>query len=141
MNFLIQILINVLLDIAAGQVTGTGSVTGAVIGGAEYAVLLLLGLPEINIVRRFAGDVILNELEKAGHEAAQQHDEDDQETARRQRALARQNPNTTFVYGEVSVEDLELVALAVPIAFIPAVTETPYYWATDLAFQITGFRG
>jgi hypothetical protein len=138
---LIYLVISLVLDVAAGQVTGTGSVTGLAIGTVESVVWWALGLAEVNYVRQFARDIALNELEKAAHEAFEQHTEDDEQTARRERALARQNPNTTFLYGEVSVEDLALFVGGTTVFAVAPITETPFHWAADLAFEITGFRG
>jgi hypothetical protein len=137
---LIRFLVLAGLSILSGAITGTGSVVGFLIG-LPLDLVQAYFYPALNPIRAFALDLASNELEKAAHEAFDQHTEDDEQTERRLRAVARQNPNTTFVYGEVSTEDVAILAGSSIVFAIPQLTETPFYWATDLAFEITGFRG
>jgi hypothetical protein len=139
-GLLIYVVIGVLLDIATGQITGTGSLAGVATGVVSDVIFYSFGW-EVNAVRRFAFDIFVAEIEKAAFEAEQQHEEDDEETARRTRALARHNPNTTYLYGEVSAEDLALFGVSGIVGFVPQVTETPFKVAADLIFELTGFAG
>jgi len=139
-GLLIYVIIGVLLDLATGQITGTGSIAGVATGVVGDVIFYTLGW-EVNAVRRFAFDIFLAELEKAAFEAEQQHEEDDEQTDKRLRTLARQNPDTTYIYGEVSTEDLALFAGSGIVGFVPQVTETPFQVAADLLFELTGFAG
>ena len=129
--FLVNLLILVFIGIAAGQVTGTGSVVGVLLG-LPVDVLQAIFLPELSATRAFALDLVVDELEKAAREAIEQHDEDDEDTEKRLRTLQRQNPDVTYLWGEISVKDLAIFGGSSLVLTVPEIEETVFQVASGL---------
>ena len=136
----VQIIISILMGLGAAELTGVGAGLGLGLGLADD-VLFWFITQGWGYTQKFAFAVMLDEIEKITAELAEEHSEDDDEYARRTRILARQNPNTVYVFGEISVEDFALLGGGAALTFQPELLDVPFQVAAGFDPRADGLLG
>lgn len=104
-----KILRDLAATIAAAETTGTKIGVAIAIDVVELIVIARF-IRELGFYESYVLEVFEEELLKVGEEAAQYYAEDDDQRQARALALARENPDTVYVFGGVSVYDSLLLA-------------------------------
>jgi hypothetical protein len=118
-----------LLSLIAAALVGLGGGLGLIVGLADDIVLILLS-SSLTIVEVFALQVLIDEIEKIVHETLIWNDEEDAQRDARHAALVRWHGQKTYLFGDISLQD---VALTAGSAYVLAGSEL-----AESVFQVAG---
>lgn len=108
-------------DLLIGSITGA-SLLFAVVFGVFETVILGLICPSLTFIEVRAVDFLVDETYHLIHAAIEDAEETDKERAAEAQRLARQNPNSIYLFGDFSVVDAGLLASS---AYVVSQTELP----------------
>lgn len=127
----LKLLLGLGVDVALALLTGIPVGVGIGIGLLDDALIMALG-SDISFLQTAELTVFLDEFEHMVREGMAQEDQTEQEQQEQEVRLAHENPGTTYVFGDVSLLDVELLALSGGLLVESGFPETVFQVAMGL---------